>query len=72
MGFCLGTSLDDLRDAKTRLDAAGVKCTPMAHGVTRSLHGKDPDGNGVELYVDVSEDSRADPQSIATAELLEL
>jgi len=42
------------------------------HEVTKSLYLEDPDGNGIELYVDVSEIWRKDPQRVAQIMPLEL
>lgn len=42
-----------LADALRRLSAAGIRLEGAAdHGVSEALYLKDPDGNGVELYVD--------------------
>lgn len=42
-----------LADALRRLIAAGIALEGAAdHGVSQSLYLRDPDGNGVELYVD--------------------
>ena len=42
-----------LADALRRLIAAGITLEGAAdHGVSQSLYLRDPDGNGVELYVD--------------------
>jgi catechol 2,3-dioxygenase len=42
-----------LADALRRLSAAGVGLEGAAdHGVSQSVYLRDPDGNGVELYVD--------------------
>jgi catechol 2,3-dioxygenase len=42
-----------LADALRRLIAAGIRLEGAAdHGVSQSLYLRDPDGNGVELYVD--------------------
>lgn len=42
-----------LADALKRLIAAGIPLEGAAdHGVSQSLYLRDPDGNGVELYVD--------------------
>ena len=35
------------------------------HTVTESIYFDDPDGNTIEVYVDVSEAWRTDPQSVA-------
>jgi catechol 2,3-dioxygenase len=72
VAFCIGDSMDQLREAKAHLDAAGVAAAPTDHDVTKSLYFDDPDGNTIELYVDVSEGWRSDPDRIATVEPLEL
>jgi len=65
VAFNIGTSLDELRAAKAKLDAAGIASTPIDHEVTKSLYLQDPDGNGVELYVDASDAWRSEPQRVA-------
>ena len=65
VAFNIGRSLDELREAKAKLEAAGVIPMPIDHEVTKSLYFEDPDGNGVELYVDVSDIWRRDPQRVA-------
>ncbi len=65
VAFRIGDSLDQLREAKAKLDAAGIAIAPVDHEVTKSLYFTDPDGNGVELYVDVSDAWRRDPQRVA-------
>ncbi|MCH8192303.1 MAG: VOC family protein [Chloroflexi bacterium] len=53
-GLKIGESDQELRDAKARLEAEGVRIVGKAdHGVTHSLYILDPDGNEVELYIDV-------------------
>ncbi|MFQ5974204.1 MAG: VOC family protein, partial [Alphaproteobacteria bacterium] len=61
-----------LRQAKLHLEGAGLEVDPRDHAVTKSLYVKDPDGNGVELYVDVSDAWRRDPHLITEVERLEL
>ena len=72
VAFKIGTTLDDLREARTRLEAAGLALAPVDHEVTKSLYFNDPDGNGIEVYVDVSDAWRRDPQRVAQAGPLEL
>ena len=72
VAFCIGNSLDDLKDAKAHLEQAGVTPVPIDHDVTKSLYFDDPDGNNVELYVDVSDAWRDEPQRIAALAPLEL
>ncbi|MCP5029520.1 MAG: hypothetical protein GY929_24885 [Actinomycetia bacterium] len=46
-------SLDDLRTIRARLAAAGIEgIMPIDHGNAWSLYFNDPEGNGVECYVD--------------------
>ena len=72
VAFNIGTSLDELREAKTKLDAAGISTTPIDHEVTKSLYFQDPDGNGIELYIDASDVWREDPQRVAQGRPLEM
>jgi catechol 2,3-dioxygenase len=72
VAFKIGTTLDELREAKAQLDAADVATTPVDHEVTKSLYFEDPDGNGVEVYVDVSDAWRREPQRVAQARPLDL
>jgi len=67
VAFKIGTTLDQLREARAALQGAGVATTPIDHDVTKSLYFHDPDGNGVEVYVDVSDAWRREPQRIAHA-----
>ena len=72
VAFKIGESLDVLRAAKGELDAAGIATVPVDHGVTKSLYFQDPDGNRIEVYVDVSDAWRRDPQTVAEAKPLVL
>jgi catechol 2,3-dioxygenase len=72
VAFCIGTDLDDLREAKAQLEAAGVVPDPVDHEVTKSLYFADPDGNTIELYVDASDVWREEPQRVAQLRPLEL
>ena len=72
VAFQIGTTLDDLREAKTKLDSAGVSTESYDHEVTKSLYLEDLDGNGIELYVDVSEIWREEPQRVAQMTPLDL
>ena len=54
-GLKVGDTDDDLRDALKRLNEAGVTLVGATdHTVTHSLYVLDPDGNELELYVDVA------------------
>ncbi|MGH9190332.1 MAG: VOC family protein [Acidimicrobiales bacterium] len=53
-GLKIGETDDELREAVTRLKEAGVAIGGAAdHTITHSLYISDPDGNEIELYVDV-------------------
>lgn len=72
VAFNIGTTMAELREAKAKLDAAGIATTPIDHEVTKSLYLADPDGNGVELYVDASDAWRREPQRVAQVAPLDL
>jgi catechol 2,3-dioxygenase len=65
-GLKVGTTDDELREARQRLVDAGANIVGAAdHGVTHSLYITDPDGNEIELYIDVQPEAwRDDPQAI--------
>jgi catechol 2,3-dioxygenase len=53
-GLKIGENDDQLREALARLREAGVPISGMSdHGVSHSLYLSDPDGNEIELYIDV-------------------
>jgi catechol-2,3-dioxygenase len=53
-GLKVGESDAELRAARDQLMAAGARVVGSAdHGVTHSLYIEDPDGNEIELYIDV-------------------
>jgi catechol-2,3-dioxygenase len=53
-GLKVGDSDDELRDVLARLREAGVPIAGASdHTVTHSLYVLDPDGNEIELYIDV-------------------
>ena len=72
VAFNIGTTLDELREAKAKLEAAGISPRPVDHEVTKSLYFEDPDGNGIEVYVDASDVWRREPQRVAQLLPLEL
>ena len=73
VAFKVGESLDQLRTVKNELEAAGVPIELIAdHTVSQSIYVRDPDGNGVELYVDTSDVWKTDPQTVATIAPLDL
>ena len=53
-GLKVGESDDELRDVLATLQAQNVPLLGATdHGVTHSLYIEDPDGNEIELYIDV-------------------
>lgn len=66
-GLKVGDSDDELRAVLADLRAAGVEIAGATdHTVTHSLYLHDPDGNEIELYVDVpGVDWRSDPSLFA-------
>jgi catechol-2,3-dioxygenase len=65
-GLKLGDSDDELRAMLARLQEMGAKVVGAGdHGVTHSLYILDPDGNEVELYIDVPGVDWSDPSMMA-------
>ena len=53
-GLKIGETDDELREAVERLQQARVQISGSAdHGVTHSVYLLDPDGNELEIYIDV-------------------
>ena len=46
----------DLRETAERLGERGVAVSPVDNGVSKALYFDDPDGNGVEVYLDTREE----------------
>ena len=65
-GLKIGETDQELRQAAEELTAAGAKVNGAAdHTVTHSLYIEDPDGNEIELYIDVQPEVwRDDPQAV--------
>jgi catechol 2,3-dioxygenase len=70
----IGDSLDQLRAAKAHLESHGVKIAGVSdHRVSQSIYLNDPDGNGLELFVDADPAVwRDDPSAVATVGPLSL
>jgi catechol 2,3-dioxygenase len=72
VAFKIGDNIEELREARLKMEAAGFKVAAHDHGVSKSIYLDDPDGNTIELYVDVSDAWKRDPQMVAHSEPLEL
>ncbi|MFZ2831765.1 MAG: VOC family protein [Minisyncoccia bacterium] len=74
IGFKVGDSTAELREVYQHLKKEGVKILGTTdHGVTHSIYILDPDGNELELYADVSDVWKKDPEAIlAMPKLLNL
>jgi catechol 2,3-dioxygenase len=70
----IGNTLEELRAAKAHLAASGVGTLRFRdHAVSQSIYLTDPDGNGLELYVDGDPAIwRNDPAAVATSVPFEL
>jgi len=68
-GLKVGTTDGELRQVFRTLQAKGVPVVGTAdHGVTHSLYVEDPDGNEIELYIDVQPETwRENPGAILQA-----
>ncbi len=66
-GLKVGTTDDELREALAVLHANDIEVVGATdHGVTHSLYLLDPDGNEIELYIDVQPEVwRDDPAAFA-------
>ena len=65
VAFKIGTRIDELREARSRLEAAGIDAVARDHEVSKSLYFQDPDGNTVELYIDTSDVWKRNPDAVA-------
>ncbi len=74
IGFKIGDTDAELKEAYESLKTSGVRVVGMSdHHVTHSLYILDPDGNELELYADVNDEWKRNPQSVmAPAKKLEL
>ena len=64
-GLKVGETDDELRDALAHVQEAGVRIVGTSdHTVTHSLYVLDPDGNEVELYVDMPGQDWDDPTAV--------
>lgn len=68
LGLKVGDTDEELRDALHQVKQSGTPLLGASdHGVTHSLYIADPDGNEVELYIDVpGVDWQTDPSQVLT------
>ncbi len=65
IGFKIGNTDDELREAMKSLQGSGVRIVGATnHHVTHSLYILDPDGNELELYIDVDDAWKKSPELI--------
>jgi catechol-2,3-dioxygenase len=65
IGFKIGDSSDDARRVYQELREKGVRIIGTGdHSVTHSIYILDPDNNELELYADVSDIWKKDPNAI--------
>lgn len=65
IGFKVGDSPEEFKKVYEELEGEGVEIIGATdHGVTHSLYVLDPDGNEIELYADVSDEWKEDPEAI--------
>ncbi len=73
LAFKVGETDEELKEVIAHLEANGVKIDGLAdHTVSHSIYLDDPDGNGVELFVDASDVWKEDPSQVATIKPLVL
>jgi catechol 2,3-dioxygenase len=65
-GLKVGDTDDELREVRARLERNDVTIVGASdHGITHSLYLLDPDGNEIELYIDVAGADWNDPAVLA-------
>jgi catechol-2,3-dioxygenase len=65
IGFKIGNTNEELKEAMSELTSHGVSITGSAnHHVTHSLYIHDPDNNEIELYIDVDDSWKTDTTKI--------
>jgi catechol 2,3-dioxygenase len=69
LGIKIGDSDDELREAVAKCKEAGVRIVGLTdHTVSHSVYVLDPDGNELELYIDVpGVDWKNNPQAVMSA-----
>ena len=65
IGFKIGDSHEDIVRAYRELEEKGIALEGSSdHTVTHSLYIRDPDGNEIELYADVSDEWKGNPMAV--------
>ena len=65
IGLKIGDDIETLKTAVKDLQKNNIQITGSAdHTVTKSLYINDPDGNEIELYVDVSDEWKKNPKAV--------
>ena len=72
VAFKIGNNIEELREAKLKLEGAGLQVAAYDHEVSKSIYFNDPDGNSIELYIDTSDVWKQQPDAVAQAIPLEL
>lgn len=72
VAFKVGTSIEELLEAKIHLEAAGLKVEAYDHKVNQSIYFNDPDSNMVELYVDTSDVWKQQPDAVTLGKQFDL
>ena len=66
IGFKIGDGPEAAKAVFKELKEKGVEIVGTSdHGVTHSIYIKDPDGNELELYADVSDEWKSNPAAVA-------
>lgn len=45
-------NIEELKKLYKKLTQAGIPMSPVDHGISKAIYFSDPDGNGIEVYVD--------------------
>jgi catechol 2,3-dioxygenase len=73
VAFRVGDTLEELRATKELLIEKNIEIKGIRdHTVTNSIYFDDPDGNSIELYIDVSDAWKKEPSLVASVKVMEL
>lgn len=51
------SSINELKVFYSRLQTANIQFEPIDHGISKALYFEDPDGNGIEVYIDTRKEN---------------